>query len=103
MTLQSDGTLSMTVINYTYDDLGRLVQEKSQNLTGDQADLDYTIIYKYDLAGNRLSMATTTATGTVTVNYTYNNDYELLAATSSDGTATTYTYDANGSDALGTG
>ena len=94
-TLQADGTLSKVQINDRYDALGRLIEEKSQDLTGDQPAADYTIDYTYDLAGNRLSMVTTTPSGTVT--YVYNGNDELLTQMSSDGTVTTYTYDANGS------
>ncbi len=90
--------LSRTEITYTYDALGRLTEENSQNVTGDQPQLTYKIDYTYDLAGNRVVMTTTTSTGTVTVKYSYNNDYELLSETSSDGSVTTYTYDANGSE-----
>ncbi len=96
-TLQADGTLSKVQINYKYDALGRLIEEKSQDLTGDQPAADYTIDYTYDLAGNRLSMVTTTPSGTVTVTYVYNGNDELLTQMSSDGTVTSYTYDANGS------
>ena len=96
-TLQADGTLSKVQINYKYDALGRLIEEKSQDLTGNQPAADYTIDYTYDLAGNRLSMVTTTPSGTVTVTYVYNGNDELLTQMSSDGTVTSYTYDANGS------
>jgi RHS repeat-associated protein len=77
--------------------LGRLTHEASQDLTGGRPLFDFAIDYTYDLAGNRLNMATTNASGSVTVAYAYNSNDQLLTQTSSDGTVTAYAYDPNGS------
>ena len=97
-TRQADGSLSQTKITYQYDALGRLTEEKSQDLTGNAPQFTYTTDYTYDLAGNRHSMVTTNASGIATTTYTYNGDDELLTSIASDGTVTTYSYDANGSE-----
>ena len=96
-TRQADGSLTQTEITYTYDALGRLTQEKSQDLSGSGPQFTYTTNYTYDVAGNRISSVTTSATGTVTTVRTIQRRRRVLSETSSDGTLTTYSYDANGS------
>jgi RHS repeat-associated protein len=95
--LQSSGTLDEVKISWTYDALGRLVQESSVDVTGLRPDLTYTTNFSYDLVGNITQKTSMTSAGTVTTTNTYNGDDELIRSMTSSGTITTYLYDANGS------
>ena len=94
---QPSGAVYKTQSTYTYDADGRLIQDQSVDLGGNDPSANYTDTYTYDLAGNRTKMATVTPTGTTTIDYTYNSDGELVQQVSSNGTVTTYAYNANGS------
>ena len=95
---QSDGSYQKTQLVWTYDASGQLVEEKSQDLGGNDPAANYTTIYTYDLAGNRALMVQQTGSGTTTTTYQYNQDGELTRQVSSDGTITTYGYDSNGAE-----
>ena len=99
---ETDNTLSNTTIQYTYDNLNRLVQEHSTSDLLNQ-NRNFTTNYVYDTVGNRLSKNQTPGSGddgTVqTITYTYNNNDLLLTetATGDENYSTTYGYNANGS------
>lgn len=75
-------------VEYTYDALDRLTQEKII----DPASGDRTINYTYDAVGNRLTMNDSVAGLTI---YTYDAMDRLTTSTLA-GQATSYTYDKNG-------
>ncbi len=75
------------VVNYTYDDLYRLTEEKIT----DPVHGNETISYTYDSFGNRLSR--TDSSGTVT--YTY-DDNDRLREETKNGSVTAYAYDDSG-------
>ncbi|MCW5319220.1 hypothetical protein GTQ43_38205 [Nostoc sp. KVJ3] len=77
------------VVNYTYDNLDRLTQEKITDSTNG----DRTINYTFDLVGNRLSR-TDSAEGLTTYVYDGNN---RLTSSSLVNKVTQFTYDNNGS------
>jgi len=90
---ESGGTYSTTQIAWTNDALHRLLREASSStLTA----LNFTNIYVYDLAGNRLWKTNFTSAGTQVTGYTYNANDQLLVE-SSGSTSFTNKYDANGS------
>ena len=95
---QSDGSYQKTQLVWSYDASGQLVEEKSQDLAGNDPAANYTAIYSYDMAGNRVEMVQQTASGSTTTTYQYNQDGELTRQVSSDGTITTYGYDSNGAE-----
>lgn len=69
------GLLHTNSIGYTYDSLGRLVSETAKDL-GDGNG--YQAKYTYDLVGNRLKRALTTAGKTLTTYYAYDANDRLL-------------------------
>ncbi|WP_414573235.1 putative Ig domain-containing protein [Nostoc sp. CCY 9925] len=77
------------VVNYTYDNLDRLTQEKITDSTNGNRTIDYT----FDLVGNRLSR-TDSAEGLTTYVYDGNNRLTSLSQASK---VTQFTYDSNGS------
>jgi uncharacterized delta-60 repeat protein len=90
-TLTSD-----TLVSYSYDNLDRLTEEKSQNeLTS--GSVNYDDKFTYDLSGNRIQEIATTGS-TTTTNYLYNPDNELHSQTVVGGATTTFSYDNNGSE-----
>lgn len=82
---------SMDNISYTYDDLGRLIQETEGNITKE---------YGYDAAGNRISFVLKQGSNIIIDNsYTYDNMNRLITETTvtRDVTEiTSYYYDYNG-------
>ncbi len=103
-TLDADGRRVQVVeatgrtVNYTYDNDGRLTQEK---ITNDPSGDNWTYTYTYDLAGNRLSL-NDNGPNNDSLSYTYDADGRLsdvsgTTGTNGDSIDTTYTYDANGS------
>ncbi len=103
-TLDADGRRVQVVeasgrtVNYTYDNDGRLTQEK---ITNDPSGDNWTYTYTYDLAGNRLSL-NDNGPNNDSLSYTYDADGRLTdvsgtTGTNGDSTDTSYTYDANGS------
>ena len=96
-TLQADGSLATVEIHYTYDALGRLTEEVSNDVTGHQPDLNFTESFAFDLAGNRIESTTVSASGTVTTTTAYNGNGEETSEVSSNGTTLDFSYDANGS------
>ena len=74
-------------MNYTYDDVYKLVQESII----DAVNGDKTITYTYDAFGNRLTK--TDASGTITCTY---DDNDRLITEAGPGFTHTYAYDANG-------
>ena len=84
------------VVEYTYDALYRLTEEKVTDPNGDR-----TTTYTFDATGNRLSRAVScdpACTGEVeagTTTYVYDANDRLLEESGPDGT-TIYTYDENG-------
>ena len=80
-----DGAMHTNNIAYAYDSLNRLVMEAAKDLgdgTGYQAN------YVYDLVGNRLSRAVTTAGKTLTTYYNYDANDRLLMESNVVATAT---------------
>ena len=70
------GLLSFTnQIAYTYDSLGRLVQDA---VASSQPDSSYTNRYTYDLVGNRLSRTTLAGPATLQTTYVYDRNDRLL-------------------------
>ncbi len=96
-TLESDGSMGTAAITYTYDALGRLTQEVSQDMTGDQPNLNFTESFAFDLAGNRIEATLVNASGTVSTITTFNGNSEETSEVSSQGANYAFTYDANGS------
>ena len=84
-------------IHYTYDPLGRLIEEVSTDMSGDQPDLNFTESFAFDLAGNRIEATMVDSSGTVTTTTAYNGNGEPTSAVSSSGATLDYSYDANGS------
>jgi RHS repeat-associated protein len=76
-------------VEYKYDDLHRLVEEK---VTKDPGGNNRVVTYTYDAVGNRLSK-TDSVSGVTT--YTYNNLNQLDFLTANN-VVTDYTYDDNG-------
>ena len=104
--MQPDGSTVTSTTNWTYDDLQRLTGETYASSVSSQ---DYSDVYTYDLASNRMSSVHTGPGGgsDETINYTYTGDNELWSQTSSLSGTTTNSYDDNGSlktarDAAGT-
>ena len=79
--LSVDSDVTMQVIDYSYDDIERLLE-------ADYVGSTRNYKYSYDLAGNRVSETINNGTPTT---YTYNNANQLTG----DGT-NTYSYDNNG-------
>jgi RHS repeat-associated protein len=75
-------------VEYTYDELNRLTQEKITDAVNGNRVVDYT----FDAVGNRLSRVDSVA-GTTT--YTYDDNDRLLSETTA-GVTKRYTYDDNG-------
>ena len=71
----SGGGIHTNNISYAYDTLNRLVRETAKDL-GDGSG--YQAIYTYDLVGNRLRRALTTAGKTLTTYYSYDANDRLL-------------------------
>ncbi|NET90543.1 MAG: RHS repeat-associated core domain-containing protein [Kamptonema sp. SIO1D9] len=78
-------------VEYKYDDLYRLVEEKITD-PNDSANNGRTISYLYDNVGNRLSRVDSVA-GVTTYGY---NDNDWLLEERENGEVTTYVYDDNG-------
>ncbi|XHL99163.1 MAG: putative Ig domain-containing protein [Microcoleus anatoxicus] len=76
-------------VEYKYDDLNRLLEEK---ITNDPSGNNRVVSYTYDAVGNRLTK-TDSVSGVTT--YTYNNLNQLSTSTT-NGVATIYSYDSNG-------
>nr|WP_228057013.1 putative Ig domain-containing protein [Tychonema sp. LEGE 07203] len=76
-------------VEYKYDDLNRLLEEK---ITNDPSGNNRVVSYTYDAVGNRLSK-TDSVSGVTT--YTYNGLNQLSTSTT-NGVATIYSYDSNG-------
>jgi len=76
-------------VEYKYDDLHRLLEEK---ITNDPNGNNRVVVYTYDAAGNRWTHTDSVA-GLTT--YTYNNLNQLDFKTA-NGVVTDYTYDDNG-------
>ena len=81
----SDGAVHTNNIAYAYDALNRLVSETAEDL-GDGSG--YNANYVYDLVGNRLSRALTTAGKTLTTYYSYDANDRLLMESNVVSTAT---------------
>lgn len=79
-------------VNYTYDELYRLTQEKVL----DAVNGNRTSGYVYDNVGNRLTKTETVNGTTTTTGYTYDANDRLLRETVNGQITTTYTYDDNG-------
>ena len=85
-------------VDYTYDALYRLTQERIDDPVDGIATIDYT----YDAVGNRLTKVETKPTQTITTTYTYDDNdrliTEIVTVTGTDPSVTTYTYtyDDNG-------
>jgi len=96
--LESDGAYSTRTFDWTYDQLGRLTEEK---LTSTIPGENYTGDYTYDLAGNRIELMAVAANGTVTETVsTYNARDELVQDVTTVGGSSMTTndaYDPNGS------
>jgi RHS repeat-associated protein len=75
-------------VEYTYDELNRLTQEKITDAVNGNRLIDYT----FDAVGNRLSRVDSVAGSTT---YTYDDNDRLLTETTA-GVTKTYTYDRNG-------
>ena len=95
--LQQSGTLTTTVIRYTYDPIGRLTRADYSN--------GESFAYAYDTVGNPANYGqgysrtaqTATITSTQVTTYTYNAANQLVTAKVNDeSTIWYYTYDANG-------
>lgn len=94
--LQPDGSTVTSATDWTYDDLQRLTGEAyASSVTSD----DYSDVYTYDLASNRMTSVHTGPGGGTdeTTSYTYTGDNELWTQTSSLSGTTTNSYDPNGS------
>ncbi|WP_228052109.1 RHS repeat-associated core domain-containing protein [Tychonema sp. LEGE 07199] len=76
-------------VEYKYDDLNRLLEEK---ITNDPSGKNRVVGYTYDAVGNRLSK-TDSVSGVTT--YIYNGLNQLSTSTT-NGVATIYSYDSNG-------
>ncbi|HTJ01007.1 MAG TPA: PKD domain-containing protein [Dongiaceae bacterium] len=81
----ADGAVHTNNIAYTYDALNRLIGEAADD-RGDGTG--YQAGYVYDLVGNRLSRAVTTAGKTLTTYYTYDANDRLLMESNVVSTAT---------------
>ena len=81
----SDGAVHTNNIAYAYDALNRLVGETAKD-RGDGSG--YQAGYVYDLVGNRLSRALTTAGKTLTTYYSYDANDRLLMESNVVSTAT---------------
>lgn len=79
-------------VNYTYDELYRLTQEKVL----DAVNGDRSSGYVYDNVGNRLTQTETVNGTTTTTGYIYDANDRLLRETVNGQITTTYTYDNNG-------
>jgi RHS repeat-associated protein len=77
-------------VEYKYDDLHRLLEEK---VTNDPGGNNRVVTYTYDAVGNRLTK--TDSVSGVTTTYTYNNLNQLDFLTDNN-VVTDYTYDDNG-------
>ena len=82
----SDGAVHTNNIAYAYDALNRLVGETAKDL-GDDYGSQAGYVY-YNLVGNRLSRALTTAGKTLTTYYSYDADDRLLMESNVVSTAT---------------
>jgi len=86
-----------STVSYTYDGNGRLKTESNNGF----ANMNYTVLYNYDLLGNRTSMSKTYGDAT-TENHTYTYSYfnqlaSLIETDRADNTYTTsYMYNTNG-------
>ncbi len=100
--LLSDGvTIRTAEIDWLYDDLGRLTQER---LDSSDDSLDYTTDFLYDLVGNRISQQTDHGNDTVLdeiISYAYDDNDRLLEEKKNDLTGsedrfTAYEYGPSG-------
>jgi RHS repeat-associated protein len=94
------GNPLVTTISWTYDNLGRLVQEVYDSHDN---TLDYTASYTFDLVGNRLEKSVDQGSDTTideTITYTYDDNDRLLTETKDllSGTDTTTTYGYTGTE-----
>jgi len=98
-----------TIVNYTYDKMGRLVDESAYETVDvseegfepeyEITDLIYSYSYTYDASGNRASMEVSNVDNPYTETYTYDANNRMTSRTKTVGetvTTTTYTYDNNG-------
>jgi YD repeat-containing protein len=104
-----NATFSDTKISWAYDADGRLIEEtRDENGDGVRDSGDYSTIFAFDLASNRMSQrkgwdangnGVFDAGETVdeTITYSYNSRDGLTSETSSLSGTTSYTYDGNGS------
>lgn len=68
------------LVDYTYDDLNRLVREEA--IAGDGSG-GYTVDYTYDIVGNRLERTVNTGGQILQTRYTYNDNDLLLSESNS--------------------
>lgn len=97
-TTRYNGTVTVTVKAYTYDNLGRLLQDSVTVTVNNGTPSTVTTSYTYDVVGNRTSMTS----GSTTLYYHY-NDYDQLLSTDYDNNinttsdvVTSYAYDLSG-------
>jgi len=79
--IDGNGTFDGTTIDWLYDELGRLKEERYDSELGDGTEYDYIARYFFDLASNRVKL-------------TKDNGNAVPASFSADET-TTYEYDEN--------
>jgi RHS repeat-associated protein len=93
---ESDGTYSTAVLDYIYDELGRLTREDVDSTVDAR---DYAVDYLYDLVGNRLTKSVDNdhdgAIDEIS-GYTYDQSDRLVSEIRGN-VVVDYTYDANGS------
>ena len=86
-----DTPTGTSIVRYSYDALGRLI---SETRTGGAHP--FSAAYAYDLNGNRLARTVAADGVTEATSYSYDDNDRLLVETT-DGAATQYAYDGNGS------
>lgn len=95
----SSSPFSTTKIDWSYDDEGRLTGEtRDEGNDSTQNGGDYTDVYSFDLAGNRITKTHDAVSNDETITSAYNDRDELTSADSTiNAHDATYTYDDNGS------